>query len=39
VKIVDQYPASAEAISFAAAAEAAVDAGEPMLSFNEFADR
>jgi predicted MFS family arabinose efflux permease len=37
VKIVDQYPASAEAMSFAAAAEATVDAGEPMLGFSEFA--
>src|SRR3954447_21690886 len=37
VRIVDQLP-SAEAISLAAAAEASVDAGEPMLSCNELGD-
>ena len=39
VQIVDQAPVSAEAMSLAAAAEISVDAGEPMLSLNEFADR
>jgi hypothetical protein len=39
VKIADGYPASAQAMSFAAAAEATADAGESMLGFNEFADR
>lgn len=39
VRIVDQLPTSAEAISLAAAAEATVDAGEPILSCNELADR
>ena len=38
VRIADESPASAEAISLAAAAEASADAGEPMLSFNEFGD-
>src|SRR5690606_16480249 len=35
VRIAAQAPASAEAISMAAAAEAAVDAGEPMLGCSE----
>jgi predicted MFS family arabinose efflux permease len=39
VRIVDQSPTSAEAISLAAAAEVTVDAGEPMLSYNDLADR
>ena len=39
VQIVDQAPVSAEAMSLAAAAEVSVDAGEPMLSLKEFADR
>jgi hypothetical protein len=38
VRIVDQVPQSAEALSLAAAAEVSVDAGEPMLSLNEFVD-
>ena len=38
VRIADQAPISAEAISLAAAAEMSVDAGEPMLSYNELAD-
>jgi predicted MFS family arabinose efflux permease len=38
VRIADEST-SAEAISFAAAAEASVDAGEPMLSYNEIGDR
>src|SRR5215212_4025522 len=39
VRIADQVPTSAEAISLAAAAEITVDAGEPMLSCNEPCDR
>jgi DHA1 family inner membrane transport protein len=39
VRIADQPPTSAEAISLAAAAEVTVDAGEPILSCNELADR
>jgi len=35
VRIADQIPTSAEAISLAAAAEITVDAGEPILSCNE----
>jgi MFS transporter, DHA1 family, inner membrane transport protein len=38
VRIADQGPTSAEAISLAAAAEVTADAGEPILSFNELAD-
>jgi predicted MFS family arabinose efflux permease len=38
VRIADQLPTSAEAISLAAAAEATVDAGEPILGYNEYAD-
>jgi predicted MFS family arabinose efflux permease len=38
VKIADPLPTSAEAISLAAAAEVTVDAGEPMLSYNEVVD-
>jgi hypothetical protein len=38
VRIADQAPISAEAISLAAAAEISVDAGEPMLSFNKLTD-
>jgi DHA1 family inner membrane transport protein len=38
IRIADQLPTSAEAISFAAAAEVTVDAGQPILSCNEMAD-
>jgi DHA1 family inner membrane transport protein len=38
VRIVDQLPTSAEAISLAAAAEVTVDAGQPLLSCNELAE-
>jgi predicted MFS family arabinose efflux permease len=38
VRIADQRPTSAEAISLAAAAEITVDAGEPILSCSELAD-
>jgi predicted MFS family arabinose efflux permease len=36
VRIADQSPTSAEAMSLAVAAEASADAPEPVLSFNEF---
>ncbi len=39
IRILDDQAVSAEAISFSAAAEAAVDAGEPMLSYGEVAER
>lgn len=35
IRIADEKPVSAEAMSFAAAAEASVDAGEPMYGFSE----
>ncbi len=38
VRIADQGDVSAESMSLAAAAEATVDAGEPMLSLNEYGD-
>jgi predicted MFS family arabinose efflux permease len=39
VRIADPHTTSAEAISLAAAAEVTVDAGEPILSCNDLADR
>jgi MFS transporter, DHA1 family, inner membrane transport protein len=39
VRIAGQLPMSAEAISLAAAAEVTVDAGEPILGYNELVDR
>jgi DHA1 family inner membrane transport protein len=39
IRIVDDTAVSAEALSFSAAAEAAVDAGEPILSYGETAER
>ena len=39
VRMADESPTSAEAISLAAAAEVTVDASEPMLSFNDLVDR
>jgi DHA1 family inner membrane transport protein len=35
IRVVDQAPVSAEAMSFAAAAEATVDAGEPMFGYSD----
>jgi hypothetical protein len=39
VRPADKQPASAEALSLAAAAEASVDAGDPILSCSEMSSR